>query len=694
MERRPSVVDTSKYAGDGDQPKDISKSTWARMIAARNWILWKELPSGAPGVKPRKVPCYPDDLSPREKTDTPEDRARLGSYNQVCHIARGNPKFKIGFVLGPDGMHAEDGHPLGWQGVDRDGAIISKIEAEKLGGGYIEHSPSGNGSHWITYGRLFKAKIVEHDTYNEEFYSHGRFFTITHSQVYDGPIIDIYDRVDTGKPDEKIDSSPQPHSVLSAKELKDLRSALMFLDPGPYDNWFRVLMVLRQVEGGQEIAHEWSSRSDKHKEREFKKKFETVGEPVGHWKSIFQWAKESGWDPVAEAARGPSKGPFVAIEYDLDKPKAIEYVLDGFVMCGSTVISGSAGVGKTSIIGPWAAIICHLTQKNILTPTIRRPVYYFTEDPDQLVRILRGMKKMGMLTAEQDEVKQWLKIIPATRRSTEDFVQNLQLLKDAYDQDPVFYNGYKVEPLFILDTAVSNLAIKDIKDNSEISGVVNDIRVAVGKASIWFVTHIPKALKGAEPEQMSAIGAAAWGGDTQAEMIIFKNEAPPSEDGKALNEEERRVMLGKHRFDAAFTELVCHTDVVEETVLAEWGEQQPIRYRAAVVFTESTSKERKKVVAKARAEKAENDLNYNIMSMVSDFKNDLEFNPGGLFFATVPGTPKLPEGAVRRSINQYMSGIKRSPENRKAVWDAFCDVRKPADVPGGQLFRRQEIQDV
>ncbi len=681
------MVDITDYT-KGDKPKNVQGSTWLRMVAARRWMVWKEEPNPTAGLKNLKVPYYPGDLEKRQgKLDTPEDLARLGTYDQCLNICKGSNKWHMAFALGPDGMRSQEGHQLGWQGYDRDGSVIFPTECEEKGGGYFEISPSGNGSHWIGYGQLFKTKFVKGELFNEEWYSYGRFLTVTEKKTWDGPIIDLFEYAPNAQhvDREEVDLPPQPMSALNAKELRDLRDALRHLDPDPYDNWYRVLMILRQVEGGRALAMEWSQRSDKHKDREFERKFDTVGEPVGHWKSIFQWAKDAGWDPVAAAVLGAQrKGPLEPVKYSSSEAKPIEFVMDGWVACGSLTIAGSGGVGKTTLIMPWAATIAHLTQKNLLTPTVRRDIVYVTEDVGQAERLLYGMRKMGFLTASEEEVQKWITIIEAKKRSVIDLCEELVAFLNK--RAPIYLpSGYEVHPLIIMDTAVSNMDVKDQNSAAEIGNYIANIRTSIGKASVWFVTHVAKAAKFGDPEHMSARGSDSWVADVQGEMIVF----PDPDDA-----EVRRAMLGKRRFDPKFTEIELRTMTAEEAIPVPWSEEpQLVRYRAAVVYTESSKEDRKKAAEVAKEEKKENDLQFSIMEMVKAFKADLE-DFGAIFFSTKPGRAVPPAGVMRRSVRDHYLTIQKNQENVDMVLRKFCECCKWDKVEGGIVFRRQEVEDL
>jgi hypothetical protein len=86
------------------------------MLQAQRWLLWEERPNPDPTKKPLKVPYYAAG-TPRGATDTPEDAARLVSFDDAFDAYINNlGKYNgIGFALGNDGT----GNC--WQGIDFDG---------------------------------------------------------------------------------------------------------------------------------------------------------------------------------------------------------------------------------------------------------------------------------------------------------------------------------------------------------------------------------------------------------------------------------------------------------------------------------------------------------------------------------------------------------------------------------------------
>lgn len=639
-------------AGSGSQPpppkRDIlPQTTLGYMKAARRWLLWKYGNISVPGKKPPKVPYYVDGAL-RGDTDTLEDLARLSEYEAAHRAAqRSGGVMHLGFALGADGGN---GH---WQGFDSDGTLDGMAEAP----GYVEKSPSGQGYHIIGYGRPFATRAEP----GIEFYSHGRYFTFTGDQVHDGPVHDLYDMAGTGPPPAKdLEGAPPRHvDELSQEQLADVKEALSVLSPDPYAEWVRVALALQSVSGGLELFLNWSRGSAKHKDGEATRKFEKVGAPFTHWKAIFVWAKETGnWPKAAPAASQP-------INYDTSAPRPMEFVLDGFVRAGSLVLAGAPGVGKSSIVVPLAATVAWLTDMKELRPVLRRRVYYVTEDHEQVVRMLRGMRLMKILTAPDGEMREWFRIIPSVRTSPKAWQLSLtEMLRDAaHDQEFAGGLSYKVEPLVVLDTVAANLDLADENDNAAVGRAVAAVRAGVGPASVWMVAHTAKALKRADPDEMSPRGAGAWVGDTQGEAFIFTDDEQP---------EHRFIRLGKRRFDADFEEMRVASKLEEEKVQAPWGEQL-VRYRVAHAFERYSKEARKEVKESAAGDRQQGDVQARTMMMLSRAKKALEAcRSEGLALPKRAGRADPPAGYERWSLDGLLSG-GRSPEARAHLLAQLVD---------------------
>jgi primase-polymerase (primpol)-like protein len=143
-----------------------------QMRVAKRWLLWRMMPNRNPMKRPRKVPFYIDGTPRRGLLDSPDDMARLATFDDALLAFQSGGYDGLGFGLGPDGT----GNC--WQGIDLD-------EIERHPGmtdlvrslpGYVERSPSGSGVHAIGYGKPFRT-LGANGT-GIEAYAAGRYFTV------------------------------------------------------------------------------------------------------------------------------------------------------------------------------------------------------------------------------------------------------------------------------------------------------------------------------------------------------------------------------------------------------------------------------------------------------------------------------------------------------------------------------------
>ena len=240
-----------------------------QMREAKRWLLWKLIESNKPGKKGRKVPFYASG-KPREG-DLEDDMDKLVSLDAAIKGLRSGKYAGLGFALGRDefGMH--------WQGIDLDDIAGNDLDdLANMLPGYVERSPSGNGCHAIGYGGPFESATSKDA--GIEFYSHGRFFTVTGDCLRD-PIFEEYDPVDlTAFIDKHLrplvgesrsssraltttrhdDWAIQDEANRKVEDLSDdeIRAVLMTVPAQPgYDGWLQVGMALYHQFDGDDLGH-------------------------------------------------------------------------------------------------------------------------------------------------------------------------------------------------------------------------------------------------------------------------------------------------------------------------------------------------------------------------------------------------------------------------------------------------------
>lgn len=154
--------------------------------ALPQWVTWKAIPQGH-GEKPKKVPYCADLLDSKASSTDPStwstfDRA-VTAYEE-----EGSDLTGIGFVLNGSEISGVDIDDC----VDIDtGEIAPEAMAllARLQANYIEFSPSGKGLRAFGYAEpLLTGRNGKLDGLKVEFYSNGRYLTLTGHALKNGPL--------------------------------------------------------------------------------------------------------------------------------------------------------------------------------------------------------------------------------------------------------------------------------------------------------------------------------------------------------------------------------------------------------------------------------------------------------------------------------------------------------------------------
>ena len=296
------------------------------------------------------------------------------------------------------------------------------------------------------------------------------------------------------------------------------------------------------------------------------------------------WSLE-GREYVSQQINSFISNLIVPIEYSLSLLKPTEFVIDGFLSTGITLMAGAPGVGKTSALLPLAAMAAHLcAQDDPMKPIIRRKVIYITEDIAQAERSLYGLYRYHSMTIKHDEFREWFNLIPAKRSSPDDVAQ---LIREAGARFAVMHRhrkiDYKAYPLVVLDTASACIDMENENDNAEAGRAIAAIKEALGSMPAWIIGHTPKALKRGDVRDLSMRGASSFEGDVHATSYIFYDEAL----------DKRVLSLGKRRFEAEFDEIHFDSAVIEEEVQTPWGEPQQVMCRVGIPVKASSTERSK-----------------------------------------------------------------------------------------------------
>lgn len=599
------------------------------MLQAKRWLLWEERPNPDPTKKPLKVPYYSAG-TPRGATDTPEDAARLVSFNDAFEAYLGNlGKYTgIGFALGNDGTGNH------WQGIDFDGLSQHRHLAtlKDILPGYVELSPNGDGVHCIGYGRQFEA-IGSNKEDGIEAYSTGRYFTVTANALQNGALHDLNFFIETHlqpivskRTKAKTNQEEYESYDLTKAQIAHVRSALTIFDAEDRPTWINFGIALKKHGNiGRSLWLEWSQQSDKYDANEASKKWNEFKVDTRYemdFRHIITSAQNAGWlnpnSSVEDIEEWTLLDEPISPNFFSSGPKSLEYVIDGFNATGITMIAGASGVGKTSVIAPLAALVAGLWSVSGMNIALRRHIIYVTEDPAQIHRILSGLIINDPTASETSEFDQWFHVITADRRTMErlKFSINNWRKKYSYTAGDEF-NNYIIEPLIVLDTTNATIDLENENDNSEVGKYISIIKQSIGPGSCWLIAHLTKLTTSSNKlDDLSPRGAGAFVGDSNATVFLIKDNKIP---------DKRYMLLGKRRFEASYNALEFSSVTSSVTVETPWGHEQEIIYRYGVPVpsdVEVIKNAEKAHKDEEKAKKEEVDLSVICMQIMSYIRQE------------------------------------------------------------------------
>jgi len=568
------------------------------------WVAWKA--EGAPGEKPRKVPYSPKELNKRASTADPTTWGAFG-HAEFAYMLQDFTG--VGIVLNGDGV----------VGVDIDNCVTDGVPSaeamallERLEATYIEISPSGTGLRAIGYGEQLDAGVNGScDGLKAEFYSTGRYLTITGNAIKTGalsPFKDFIEIAESFRTVKKkkvnvktgaLENVPPDAGHAAMVEgifsgnvyhdnLRDLSASLVAsgMQPGAIVNHLRGLMDASQGEHDDR----WKTRraqipslvSSAH-EKFAPNKFEVIDPDTGEAFKVHPLAK------------------FIDIE---SAPKPPHWVITGFIAQGVTVFAGAHGVGKTTALLPLAMTAAGL-HGNDLLPQQWRHVVYITEDVEQAQRILVGIVKYSTLQITWQQLKERLHIVEAVRHNPE-FVATVG--KTYREQFTRIVDGVEVLPLVVLDTKSAVLALDNENDNSEASRMMSALKQGFDGLPVWLIGHVAKPnLSRSDVSGLTTRGASAVEGDANQTLFLVK-------DG-----EVRFLVIGKVRFEPKWRELEITSHTAQTVAADEFGNLEPITMRWGVAAPPKQSrKEASQQAAELVKSEAEAELRQGIKNAVDD----------------------------------------------------------------------------
>lgn len=583
------------------------------MKEARRWLLYKMVKK--PDGKASKVPYYVNGKPRNGILDSPEDVRQLATYSEAAKVVDESEAYAgLGFALGKDG----DGY---WQGIDVDNYQENNLESlVKQLPGYVEHSPSGTGVHAMGYGEFFNG---QNEGNGIEYYSSGRYFTYTGKAIRSSGLTDlkpfikakINPNLRDRQPSEKAERG---YLIQTPEQIDEIRTALTFIDPDcDYHRWKQVLFSLHRIEGGVEMWAQWSiSAKEPHNRSTYDARVKEGYASLQTYRgdvnigTLFMYAMEGGYKSNKATAeiletKDESKAQdyadlfkFVDVNYQrLTEP---DWVIDGFIGEGITMIAGATGRGKSSTIVPLTLNIAHLTEPNFLTPRHRRKVIYLTEDSNQVQRLVYGMKRHHSRAFKfpDEEWTEWFKIINTHRMSA----TAICYLADMCAEFITNVDGKEIPPLVVFDTASASFSIDEENNNSEAARAISIVKTEFWVKRfipVWIAGHTSKANNREQMiEHMSARGANAWEADVNGTAYIFEDE----------NLEGRIFATGKRRFDPTVSEVRAILHKHRAEAVNRYGEVNHNANYYTAEFLESNAEDRQNMREETRQNDADNQV--------------------------------------------------------------------------------------
>lgn len=539
--------------------RTIPAAAFSAMKAAKRWLI----------CSPDKVPYYIDGTPRRGVLDTPEDRARLGSYiDALAALARCPPGWYLGFALG------EDGEGGCWQGIDfdaiEDNLLTMFVDALP---GYVETSPSGKGVHAIGYGRRFHT--LGSNGSGIEAYAAGRFFTVTGRMIRDGGLVCLADHVenDLAGYHQSLSHKAMSSRASAAKEagtvalvtaliVTELRSALNSLRADDYGTWIEMGLALKELgDTGRELWLTWSATSEKFDPGESARKWEGFSPTRTGYRTVFKTAQAAGWiNPASNAAlpdraasafqsldveSGPgiSAQPFVAPAITNLPPRP--WIFGRWLLRGTVAaVIAPGGAGKSALMV--AVSVSLASGRDLLGKTVwggpkRVWLWNLEDDGDELTRqMLACCTHHGL--AERDYAGRLFVNDAASRLCTATKGRDGLSIDDVAVAALVAeLRAHKVDVL-VIDPFVSSHRAEE-NDNGQMDAVVKVWCMIAREAGCSIVlVHHSRKLGGQQVDAEAARGASAVG--NAARSVLVLNRMDKSEATRlGIADEDRRSYI-------------------------------------------------------------------------------------------------------------------------------------------------------
>jgi hypothetical protein len=470
--------------------------------------------------------------------------------------------------------------------------------------GYVERSLSGSGVHIVTLADKQYGNPKSADG-KVEIFTNGMYLAMT-GDVLEGrltipssppstTILDRYlQRAESNKPLDDFEIFSKRVSSLTIGKAREILINELVPDPNR-DDWLQLGMALHfQFDGSYDALELW----DEYSRREGAGNYQGLSDLEKTWSgfksnhpnpitfaSIYQRLKVQ----LAEVDVNELIAANPPLRYSITKPKAVRYVLNGFMGEGITSIAGAGGSGKTTMIVEMASIVAHLCNEpdlgidsHFLKVNGRRRVIHFAEDTRQVEAALYAKSKFGKgpssITCSEDEANEWYQLVQTKKYKATELAKIIEAYSERYTEHwPTgIYDAEGNErfvlmpPLMIFDTQSATFDLEDENSNSEQSKMIAAIKkvTCIHNDPIWVVTHIAKNARDKDVKQQTSRGAGAIEADAQTVASLARE----------IGQGYTVLSINKNRIQTQFDELQFHPQFHSEIVEDEWGEPQEVTY--------------------------------------------------------------------------------------------------------------------